>query len=81
MQKFLIQNEARQAKKETLKTEGEAGESGSGGDRGIVDDGGGNLPLLPSMLPSGKFLLNGFKLRSFLFNSIYFGFGTFFKNF
>ena len=68
-------------KKETLKTEGGAGKSGNSGDGGVVDDGGGNPPLLSSMLPSGKFLFNGFKLCSFLFNSMYFGIGAFFNNF
>ena len=37
----------------------------SGVNGGIVDNAGGNQPLLSSTLSSGKFLLNGFKLCSF----------------
>lgn len=41
------------------------GGRGGGGGEGIVDNGGGNLQLLPLSQSSKKFLLNNFKLFSF----------------
>lgn len=72
-------------KKKALKPEeacrkGGGGRGGGGGE-GIVDNGGGNLKLLPLSQSSKKFLLNNFKLFSFWFDSISFIFGALFNNF
>ena len=77
--KIFGSNWGTSGKEEALKTDGGGSKGVAGVDRDIVDNGGGNPPLLSSTLSSGKFLLNGFKLCSFWFNLIYFEFAPFSK--